>query len=256
MDQESSLLVRFERMRDAAQVMPEVPAKLRQQRLRALDRLLRNNAGALMEAVSRDFGHRSPSETRLLELFPCYAAIRHALCHVHGWMRPRRVGVDLWFQPARAEVRCQPLGVVGIVVPWNYPLFLAVAPLVGALAAGNRAMLKLSEYTPATSALFASLVAREFAEDVVTVIEGDAAVGQAFSALPFDHLLFTGATSVGREVMRAAAANLTPVTLELGGKSPVIIGPHADFAHAVERVIVGKLLNRPLKNPANSMHMV
>ncbi len=243
MDQESSLLVRFERMRDAARAMPEVPAKLRQQRLRALDRLLRSNAGALMEAVSRDFGHRSPSETRLLELFPCYAAIRHALCHVHGWMRPRRVGVDLWFQPARAEVRCQPLGVVGIVVPWNYPLFLAVAPLVGALAAGNRAMLKLSEYTPATSALFASLVAREFAEDVVTVIEGDAGVGQVFSALPFDHLLFTGATSVGREVMRAAAANLTPVTLELGGKSPVIIGPHADFSHAVERVIVGKLLN-------------
>ena len=243
MQQETTLLTCFERMRKAARGQPEVPAKLRQQRLRALERLLRDNAAALIEAVSQDFGHRSPSETRLLELFPCYAAIDHALRRVHCWMRPRRVGVDLWFQPASAEVRSQPLGVVGVMVPWNYPLFLAVAPLVGALAAGNRVMLKLSEYSPATSALLSRLVAREFAEDVVMVVEGDVAVGQAFAALPFDHLLFTGATSVGREVMRAAAANLTPVTLELGGKSPAIIGPHADFSHAVERIVVGKLLN-------------
>ena len=158
-------------------------------------------------------------------------------------MKPRRALASLAFLPARTEMRPQPLGVVGIIVPWNYPLFLAVGPLVDALAAGNRAMVKMSEYTPRFSQLFAELVTRHFQPDEVIVVNGDASVGQAFASLPFDHLLFTGSTAVGHHVMRAASANLTPVTLELGGKSPAIIGPGARFEHAVERIVFGKMVN-------------
>ena len=205
--------------------------------------MLREHAESLARAISDDFGHRSHAETRLLELFPAYAAIADARRHLRRWMRPQRRSVALWFQPARAEVRYQPLGAVGIIVPWNYPLLLAVAPLVAALAAGNRVLIKMSEFTPATSRLFADLIAQTFAADEVAVVEGDAAVAQAFSQLPFDHLLFTGSTVVGRHVMRAAADKLTPVTLELGGKSPAIIATSADFDQAVERIVVGKTLN-------------
>ena len=234
---------RFLRLRLAARAEPNPPLELRLRRLRALDRLLRENAEALAEAVSRDFGHRSPAETRLLELFPSYEAIADALGNLRGWMRPQRRRVSLWFQPASAEVRFQPLGAVGIIVPWNYPIYLAVGPLVAALAAGNRALIKMSEFTPATASLFAELIAAHFAEDEVAVVQGDAGVAHAFSQLPFDHLLFTGSTPVGHHVMRAAAENLTPVTIELGGKSPAIIGKKANFAKAVERIIVGKSLN-------------
>ncbi|WP_301102980.1 coniferyl aldehyde dehydrogenase [Propionivibrio sp.] len=239
----NSLEIRFSRLQRAARGEPNPPRELRARRLRTLDRLLRDNADALADAVRQDFGHRSLAETRLLELFPCYAAISHALGHLHRWMRPQRRGVSLWFQPARAEVRFQPLGAVGIIVPWNYPIYLAIGPLVSALAAGNRVLLKMSEFTPATSRLFAELIAGDFADDEVSVVEGDAGVAQAFARLPFDHLLFTGSTPVGQHVMRAASENLTPVTLELGGKSPAIIGVAANFEHAVERIIVGKTLN-------------
>jgi coniferyl-aldehyde dehydrogenase len=146
-------------------------------------------------------------------------------------------------RPARASVLPQPAGVVGIIVPWNYPLFLAVGPLIGALAAGNRAMIKLSELTPRFSALFAQLIGATFAPDHVCVIHGQVGMGRAFAALPFDRLLFTGSTEVGREVMQAAAANLTPVVLELGGKSPALIGPGARFDEAVMAVVSGKLFN-------------
>jgi len=179
----------------------------------------------------------------LLEVFPSLSGIRHARAHLRRWMRPRRRWAGLWFLPARTEVLPQPCGVVGIIVPWNYPLYLAAGPLTDALAAGNRVLLKMSELTPAFSTLFAELVEKYLAADVVDIVNGDADVARAFSALPFDHLLFTGSTAVGREVMRAAAASLTPVTLELGGKSPAIIGPDARFEHAVERIVLGKLLN-------------
>jgi coniferyl-aldehyde dehydrogenase len=242
-----SLASRFARLQAAARgdANPELAVRLR--RLLALDRLLLDNEPALADAVRRDFGHRPPAETRLLELFPSHEAIRHARRHLRRWLRPQARSVSLWFQPGRAEVRHQPLGAVGIVVPWNYPIFLAAAPLAAALAAGNRALVKMSEITPATAALFAGLVSRYFADDEVSVVEGGVSVAREFSQLPFDHLLFTGSTPVGREVMRAAAGNLTPVTLELGGKSPAIIGPglagSAHFARAVERIIVGKCLN-------------
>lgn len=231
------------RQREAHRRDPTPAWPVRAARLRALESLLRQHRDAIGEAIHADFGCRPREETDLLEVFPSLSAIRHALRHGRRWMRPRRRLAELAFLPARTELRPQPLGVVGIIVPWNYPLYLAVGPLVDALSAGNRALVKMSEYTPQFSALFADLVARHFPREEVAVVTGDATVAQAFSALPLDHLLFTGSTAVGRHVMRAAADNLTPVTLELGGKSPAIIGPNADFPRAVERIVFGKLVN-------------
>ena len=231
------------RLRKAHQRAPAPDWHARAARLRTLEKMLLEQRGAFAAAINADFGCRPAEETDLLEIYPSLSAIRHTLGKGRGWMKPRRRLADLLFLPARTEMRPQPLGVVGIIVPWNYPLYLAVGPLVDALAAGNRAMVKMSEFTPAFSALFAEQVARYFAADEIAVVTGDAEVAQAFSALPFDHLLFTGSTAVGHHVMRAASANLTPVTLELGGKSPAIIGPGARFEHAVERIVFGKLVN-------------
>jgi coniferyl-aldehyde dehydrogenase len=237
------LTAALQRLRDAQarEPMPTWPVRMR--RLRALESMLHEQREAFAAAIDADFGQRPAEETDLLEIFPSLSAIRHALGHGRRWMKPRRRLADLLFLPARTELRPQPRGVIGIIVPWNYPLYLAVGPLVDALVAGNRAMLKMSEFTPRFSALFAEQVAKYLQPDEVIVVNGDAEVAQAFSALPFDHLLFTGSTAVGHHVMRAAAANLTPVTLELGGKSPAIIGPGARFEHAVERIMFGKLVN-------------
>src|SRR6185437_8864414 len=239
----TSLPTGLQRMRDAHARDPLPDWPVRATRLHALGQLLQAHRAEIAAAIHADFGNRPTEETELLEIFPSLSAVRHALRHGRRWMRPKRCRADLLFLPARTELRPQPLGVVGIIVPWNYPLYLAVAPLVDALAAGNRVMLKMSEYTPHFSTLFAALVARHFEPEEVVVANGDAAVGQAFAALPFDHLLFTGSTAVGHHVMRAAAANLTPVTLELGGKSPAIVGPGARLEHAAERIMFGKLVN-------------
>jgi coniferyl-aldehyde dehydrogenase len=239
----SDLDTPLRRLREAQERDPLPDWPTRAARLRALEHLLQAHRDDIAAAIHADFGNRPAEETELLEIFPSLSAVRHALRHGQRWMRPQRRFADLLFLPARTELRPQPLGVVGIIVPWNYPLYLAVGPLVDALAAGNRAMVKMSEYTPRFSALFAELAARHFPGGEVDVVTGDADVAQAFSALPFDHLLFTGSTAVGRHVMRAASANLTPVTLELGGKSPAIIGPSADFPRAVERIVFGKLVN-------------
>ena len=228
----------------AAQARNPVPDwRTRAQRLRALEALLHDNRDAIDAAIAADFGRRPAEETAILEIFPSLSGIHHALRHGRRWMRPQRRWANFWFLPARTEIVPQPLGVVGIIVPWNYPLYLAIGPLTDALAAGNRAMIKMSELTPRFSALFETLIARAFPGREVVVVNGGPEVGRAFSALPFDHLLFTGSTAVGHEVMKAAAANLTPVTLELGGKSPVLIGPNARFGHAVERILIGKLMN-------------
>jgi len=216
---------------------------IRADRLRRLKALVRDNHDAIAAAISADFTNRPRQETALLEVFPSISGIDDALRHGKRWMRVRQVKTGLWFKPGKSRLVPQPLGVIGIVVPWNYPLYLTIGPLAGALAAGNRAMVKLSEYTPRFSELFARLVQATFAPDEIAVVNGDAEVAAAFSTLPFDHLLFTGSTNVGHHVMKAAATNLTPVTLELGGKSPAIIGPGADFERAVERILVGKLLN-------------
>ena len=215
----------------------------RRQSLTRLEQLLVNHREAIEAAISSDFGNRSCHETQLLEVFPALGTVRDARKHVARWMKPARAWASLWFLPARTEIRPQPLGVVGIIVPWNYPVLLAVAPLAAALAAGNRVLVKMSELTPQTSALFARLVSEHFAADQVTVVTGGADVAQEFSRLPFDHLLFTGSTAVGRQVMQAAAEHLTPVTLELGGKSPAIIGPECRIDEAADKILFGKCLN-------------
>jgi coniferyl-aldehyde dehydrogenase len=225
----------------AAQPLPD--ASQRKRWLSALHDMLVAEQDAIGQAIAKDFGRRSRDETRLAELLPCLQGIHHARRHLAGWMRPSRRKVSLAFQPATAQVVYQPLGVVGIIVPWNYPLFLAIGPLTCALAAGNRVMLKMSETSPATGELLKALLAKIFPEDLVSVVLGDTDMATAFSALPFDHLLFTGSTSVGRKVMAAAAQNLTPVTLELGGKSPVLIGANACMAAAAQRIAFGKTLN-------------
>ncbi len=224
-----------------AQPYPSWPE--RAERLRALQALLTTHEAAIIQAIDADFGGRPAIETELAEIWPSLEEVKGALRHGPGWMKPRRAGVGKWFLPARARVLPQPLGVVGIIVPWNYPLYLAVGPLVAALAAGNRAMIKMSEFTPRFSALFQQLCAQAFKPEEVCVITGGPEVAAQFSALPFDHLLFTGSTPVGRKVMAAAAQHLTPVTLELGGKSPAVITPDYPLDHAVERILAGKLLN-------------
>src|SRR5271154_2746441 len=197
----------------------------------------------LAAAISADFGNRSRHETELGEVFPAQAAIRNTLHHLSSWMRPKRISVGLELAPATARILYQPVGVVGVISPWNYPFNLAIVPLVAALAAGNRVMLKPSELTPRTSDFLAELLAGLFPSDQVATVIGGPEIGQAFARLPFDHLLYTGSTTVGRLVMQAAAENLTPVTLELGGKSPCILGEDAALPSAVESIVYGKLLN-------------
>ncbi|MCM2288012.1 MAG: coniferyl aldehyde dehydrogenase [Sulfuritalea sp.] len=233
----------FQRMHAATRRITMVERAVREARLDALLALVHDNVERFVEAISADFGHRSAHETRLLELFPSLEAIRHNRSHVGAWMKPQGKSPSIWFRPGRARIIPQPLGVVGIIVPWNYPLYLAVSPLAAALAAGNRVMIKMSEFTPRTGELLAQLATKYFSEDQVAVVLGDATVGANFAQLPFDHLLFTGSTKVGHDIMRMAADNLTPVTLELGGKSPVILGPDYPLAKAAERIMIGKLLN-------------
>lgn len=212
-------------------------------RLARLDRLVVEHHRAFAEAIDTDFGGRSRVETALMEAAPIRGAIRHARRHLKRWMRPERRRIALTFQPGSAWVRHQPLGVVGLVSPWNYPLQLALSPLVDVLAAGNRAILKPSELTPRFSALLAETIAGAFAEEQVAVVTGGPDVAAAFVALRFDHLLFTGSTRIGREVLKVAASNMTPVTLELGGKSPAILCPSADVARAARSIAYGKFVN-------------
>ncbi len=239
----SPLAVAFERQRSLRDREGGLPLPARRAALDALEALVREHADEIATAIDRDFRGRSRAETRMLEIFPAFEGIRHARRNLRAWSKPRRAPTGFWFLPGRSRVVPQPLGVVGIVVPWNYPLYLAVGPLVAALAAGNRALVKMSETAPATGELFARLVASRFDPGVVHVVNGGPDVARDFTALPFDHLLFTGSTGVGRQVMRAAAEHLTPVTLELGGKSPAIVGRGVDIAEAAGKILYGKCLN-------------
>ena len=196
-----------------------------------------------ISALDVDFGHRARQETLMLDIGSTVGAINYLHGNLRRFMRPERRHVAAIFKPGSAKVVYQPLGVVGIVSPWNFPVSLAVTPLATALAAGNRVMLKPSEMTPATTGLLASMLTEIFDAEQVAVVTGDAKVGSAFSSLPFDHLLFTGSTPVGRAIMRAATENLVPVTLELGGKSPVIVEPGYNLRTAARRVAFGKLAN-------------
>ena len=222
---------------------PNPSLEVRRDRLGRLRRMLREHAAGIRDSIAADFGMRASEETELLEQFTSLDGISHARRNLRSWMRAERRSVAWWSLPGRARLMRQPLGVVGIIVPWNYPLYLAVSPLTAALAAGNRAMLKMSEHTPRFGAFFESIVARAFPADEVVAFNGDTTVAKAFAALPFDHLLFTGSTQVGREVMKAASANLTPVTLELGGKSPAIVSAGFDIEETARRIMYGKLIN-------------
>jgi len=197
----------------------------------------------MAEAISADFGHRSRHESLLGEGSVVLSEIKHTLRKLKSWMRPERRSAGWKLLPASAEIRHVPLGVVGIIAPWNYPVNLSLAPLVAAIAAGNHVFLKPSEHTPRTTTFLQSLLADVFPSSRVAVALGGAELSAAFSELPFDHLFFTGSTAVGRKVMAAAARNLTPVTLELGGKSPAIVAPSANLERAARRIATGKFFN-------------
>jgi len=211
--------------------------------LRRLDDALGARTVDLVAAVSADFGGRAAEETRALEILPVRNEIRYACRHLRSWMAPRRAPVQWQAWPAAARVIYQPRGVVGILAPWNYPYFLTLTPLVGALAAGNHVILKPSELAPASAALMQSIVADLFPPEYVSVVGGGADVAAALTALPLDHLLFTGSTRVGKLVMKAASEHLVPVTLELGGKSPVVVHPSYPLERAAQRILTGKLYN-------------
>ena len=233
----------FDAQHAASRQQVEVPLLLRRERLLRMRKLLDEHAPALAAAVETDFGVRSPRLTEVADFFMLRNLLTHTLRHLARWSKPQKVRTPLHLQPARAWIQRQPLGVVGVIAPWNYPIQLALAPAITALAAGNRVMLKPSELTPHTSAQLAKLLGQFFAADELCVVQGDAEVASAFAALPFDHLVFTGSTAVGRKVAQAAAANLTPTTLELGGKSTCIIDSDVDMPAVALKIAHGKLLN-------------
>ncbi|MFQ2105763.1 coniferyl aldehyde dehydrogenase [Aeromonas rivipollensis] len=238
-----SLPEQVNRLKRACQAHPMPSLEQRRNRLSALKGALLAHKQPLCDALALDYGQRSDYDSLVADILPCVMQINYSLKRLKGWMKPARRHPGLLLAPARVEVHYQPLGVIGIMVPWNFPVMLSLGPLIGAIAAGNRAMIKLSEFTPHTNAVLRPLLAQVFGDDEVVVIEGDAGLAAAFSTLPFDHLLFTGSTAVGRLVMAAAAPQLTPLTLELGGKSPCLIAPDMPLALAVERMIFGKSLN-------------
>ncbi|HVO58729.1 MAG TPA: coniferyl aldehyde dehydrogenase, partial [Dongiaceae bacterium] len=211
--------------------------------LRALLNALVDRREEFVAAVNEDFGGRARQETLALELVPLTDGIRYALRHLASWMKPRREVAALNFLPASTQVVAQPLGVVGVIGAWNYPVLLSLSPVVDALAAGNHVLLKPSELAPRTAELLKDFLGSLFNAEHVAVVSGGAEVAAAFAALPFDHLLFTGSTRVGKLVMRAASEHLTPVTLELGGKSPAIIHREFPLRTAAERILTGKLYN-------------
>ena len=239
----TSLQESFSALYEASREQVMVSWSVRQQRLQQLQSLLMQNQDTIIQAIATDFGNRHRSETAVVEIIPSLQAIKHALKHGKRWMNQRKAKTSWLFWPAQNHILPQPKGVIGIVVPWNYPLYLTLGPLVDALVAGNRAMVKLSEHAPHFAQTMQQLVPLYFQDNEVCVVTGDADVAQAFCALPFDHLIFTGSTAVGKKVMQAAATNLTPVTLELGGKSPVIIHQSQHFKNTVARVMYGKMVN-------------
>lgn len=229
----------------AAASSSEVPAGVRVDRLqRAID-LLVTRESELCVALASDFGQRPAAVTRSMDILPAVLSLKYARRHVRRWMRPQPVAIG-WpfgFPGARARIRYEPLGVVGIISPWNFPITLTFGPLAGALAAGNRCLVKPSEHTPALAELLQRLVSTAFDASELAVVTGGVEVAAAFASLPFDHLLFTGSMAVGRQVLTTAAANLVPVTLELGGKCPVVVGRSADLTRAVDRILLAKLAN-------------
>jgi coniferyl-aldehyde dehydrogenase len=233
----------FDAQYQASRAQVDVPLAVRRDRLHRIKRILDDDGAALAAAVQADFGVRSPAMTEVADVFIIRSLLSHLSKHLARWMKPVKVATPVYLAPATAHIHRQPLGVVGIISPWNYPIQMALAPAATALAAGNRVLLKPSEMTPRTSALLADRIHHHFAADEFAVIEGDAAVAAQFAGLPFDHLFFTGSTAIGRKVAAEAAGNLTPTTLELGGKSPCIIDRSCNLDDAAVKIAHGKLLN-------------
>jgi coniferyl-aldehyde dehydrogenase len=231
----------FVLQREAYRRHPYPSLAERRDHLARLERILVENVDAIADAVNRDFGNRSKHETKLLEIFPSVDGLRDALKKVGRWMKPERRHVSILFATGKNRVVPQPKGVVGIVVPWNYPVFLCIGPLTSALAAGNRCMVKMAANSQNLCRLLAEKAREQFAEDHVAILPGVRA--SDFSTLPYDHLLFTGSADAGRTVMRSAAENLTPVTLELGGKSPTIVCEDFDVETAASRILYAKFVN-------------
>lgn len=235
----------LERQRTAFMAELPVPVATRKDRLKRAIAMIADNADAFCDALSEDFGHRSREQSMVTDIAASVAPLRHALSQVDRWSRreKRKVMFPLGLLGARAWVDYGPKGVVGVISPWNFPVNLVMGPLAGIFAAGNRAMVKTSEFTPTVAALFESVVGRYFAAEELAFVSGGPDVGKAFASLPFDHLIFTGATGIGRHILHAAADNLVPVTLELGGKSPVVVGRSANVQQMAERVAMGKMMN-------------
>lgn len=211
--------------------------------LKKLYKVIDEHSEALSDALNKDFGCRSKHESEVAEIIGCLSSIRYLIKNLKNFMKPKKRATSIWFLPAKNQVILQPLGVIGVMAPWNYSLHLTIAPMAAALAAGNTVMAKMSELTPNTSTTLKALLQKHFNEDTVAVFGGEVAAAQQFSNLPFNHLLFTGSTAVGKIIAKAAANNLTPVTLELSGKSPVVIGKDYDVAEAAKRIMWGKTFN-------------
>jgi aldehyde dehydrogenase (NAD+)/coniferyl-aldehyde dehydrogenase len=233
----------FDALKAAQRLDPYPDWRTRKLWLKSLLNAVIDRREEYARAVAADFGHRSWHESMMLEVWPVTDALRYNIKNLRKWMKPRRVGVPWLFLPASARERPQPKGVVGIMAPWNYPLQLSIGPMAGALAAGNRVALKPAEATPRVAEFLVSLIEGALPADVVRVVPGEVELAQQFASTPWDHLLFTGAPSVGKLVLAAAAPNLTPVTLELGGKSPCIVAPGQDLDYVASRIVAAKLFN-------------
>ena len=218
-------------------------ADRRREKIKALKRQISRYQDVLADAMSKDFGFRAPAESKMLDLLGSMLEANHAIAHLKRWMKPSRRATELLFLTNSLSVTYQPKGVVGVIVPWNFPIYLAVGPLIAALAAGNRVMIKMSEITPATNAVLTRLLGEIFQEDEVAVTGEELIDPNVFTSLPFDHIVFTGSPNVGKVVMRTASENLTPVTLELGGKSPAIVMRDYPLADAAKRITHGKTTN-------------
>ena len=235
------LAEKFSILRRAYNEKPYPSLAQRKEVLQALKKSLIAHENNFYQALNEDYGYRSEFDTLVADVLPSVMGINYTLKRIGKWMKPSRRHAGIMLAPSKVEVHYQPVGVVGIIVPWNFPLFLALSPATQALAAGNRVMIKLSEFTPNTNKVL--IKATQCINDHLIITEGESETGAAFSALPFDHLVFTGSTTVGRYVAKAAADNLTPITLELGGKSPVIFAEDANWETAIDGVILGKAIN-------------
>lgn len=233
----------FDRQSAAFKAAPYPDSDLRRSQLIKLKKQIIRYQDVIANAINADFSSRSVDESKLLDLLGSVLEAEHAISHLRRWMRPSKRNTELLFLSNRLRVQYQPKGVVGVIVPWNFPVYLALGPLVAALAAGNRVMIKLSELTPATNAVMRRMLAEIFTEDEVAVFGEEITNPAEFTSLPFNHIVFTGSPAIGRVVMRAASENLTPVTLELGGKSPALVSRHYPLADAAKRILHGKATN-------------